>query len=764
MTRMLTSPMPPGDMRWKHVGGALTRMTICIVAVAAITAVLHAVPLHDRPLSASLTFLLGVLIVSAAWGFRYAIFLSLLTALGFSWLLPPVGVFWIDDPREVVRLVAFLFIGILASGLLDRARKEARKVKQREEDLRRSEAYLVEGQKLTHTGSWAWNPVVDEVLYWSEEMFLIFGLDPRNGIPTRETFRQRVHPEDRDKVYELIQTSVRQKIDYLVEHRIRLPDGNVRYLETIGHPVLNAAGEVVEYIGTAIDVTERMRAQDALRQSEQRLRDVIDAIPAMVWSTLPDGTNDFANQSWLEYTGISAKDVSGAGWRVSFHPDDIATHLEKWGASLATGKPFENEARIQRAGDGEYRWFLHHSVPLRDENGDIRKWYGISTDIGERKRVERELREAETRFRTYVDHATDAFYVIARGEKAQIIDVNRQACDSLGYTRRELIGMTPLDFDPNADKAFLQRLGTQIDAGETVTFETSLQRKDGTVFPVEVRLRPFYYEGRPLGLALARDITERKRAETEARESERRFRELHAELAHASRLATMGQLAASITHEVKQPVGATLTNAQAALRFLDREPVDLDEIRRTFGDIVKDSLRASDIFDRIRDLAKKAPPRRERFEINEAIREVIELTHGEIVKHGVSVVALLADGLPPIEGDRVQLQQVILNLIMNAIQAMAGVAVDGRELRINSESKEPDGIRISVRDSGPGLSPDSVESLFEPFYTTKSEGMGMGLSICRSIIEAHGGQLIATTNVPKGALFQFTIPVHPAES
>jgi PAS domain S-box-containing protein len=758
MTRMLTSPMPPGDMRWKHVGGALTRMTICIVAVVAITAVLHAVPLHDRPLSASLTFLLAVLIVSAAWGFRYAIFLSLLAALGFSWLLPPVGVFWIDDPREVVRLVAFLFIGILASGLLDRARKEARKVKQREEALRRSEAYLVEGQKLTHTGSWAWNPVADKVLYWSEEMFLIFGLDPQNGIPTRDTFRQRVHPEDRDK------TSVRQKIDYLVEHRIRLPDGNVRYLETIGHPVLNAAGEVVEYIGTAIDVTERMRAQDALRQSEQRLRDVIDTIPAMVWSTLPDGTNDFANQSWLEYTGISAKDVSGAGWRVSFHPDDITTHLEKWGASLTTGKPFESEARIQRAGDGEYRWFLHHAVPLRDENSDILKWYGISTDIGERKRAERELREAETRFRTYVDHATDAFYVIARGEKAQIIDVNRQACDSLGYTRDELIGMTPLDFDPNASKAFLRGLGTQIGAGETVTFETSLQRKDGTVFPVEVRLRPFDYEGRPLVLALARDITERKRAEAEARESERRFRELHAELAHANRLATMGQLAASIAHEVKQPVGATLTNAQAALRFLDREPVDLDEIRRTFGDIVKDSLRASDIFDRIRDLAKKAPPRRERFEINEAIREVIELTHGEAVKHGVSVVALLAEGLPHIEGDRVQLQQVILNLIVNAIQAMAGIAVDSRELRINSESTEPEGIRISVRDSGPGLSPDSVERLFEPFYTTKSEGMGMGLSICRSIIEAHGGRLIATTNVPKGALFQFTIPVHPAES
>jgi signal transduction histidine kinase len=198
---------------------------------------------------------------------------------------------------------------------------------------------------------------------------------------------------------------------------------------------------------------------------------------------------------------------------------------------------------------------------------------------------------------------------------------------------------------------------------------------------------------------------------------------------------------------------------QAALRLLDREPVDLNEIRETFGDIIKDSIRASEIFDRIRDLSKKAPPRRDRFEINAAIRGVIELTHGEAVKNGVSVRTELADGLPVIEGDRVQLQQVILNLIVNAIQAMCGVAVEKRELRISSEHTASEGVRVAVRDSGPGLSPGSVERLFEPFYTTKSEGLGMGLSICRSIIEAHGGQLIASTNMPNGAVFQFTVPI-----
>jgi PAS domain S-box-containing protein len=751
MMRLPIGRVPPSDMQWKAAAGTLARLTICIVAVATITAVLYAVPPRDRALSASLTFLLVVLIVSAVWGFRYAVFLSLLAALGFSWLLPPVGVFWIDDPREVVRLAAFFFIGLLASGLLDRAREEARKVKQREDALRRSEAYLAEGQRLTHTGSWAWNPVSGKAHYWSEGMFRIFGLDPQKGIPGRATFWQRcVHPEDRDKVYAHIRKAAGEKVDYSIEHRTVLPDGSVRYHQAIGHPVLSSAGEVVEYIGTAVDVTDRRGA-------------------------------------------------------------------------------------------------------------------------------ERELRESETRFRTYVDHATDAFYVLERGEKSQIIDVNRQGCESHGYTREELIGMSPLDFDAGADEAFLKRLGAQIDAGDT--FETSLQRKDGSVFPVEVRVRPFSHEGRRLVLSLARDITERKRAEEALRESEEQWkavfennptmyfmvdaagtilsvnpfgaeqlgytvdeligsavqnifhdadreaalknaatcleelgrpmiwelrkirkngevmwvretaratmikslpviliaceditegkraaealREVQTELAHANRVATMGQLTASIAHEVKQPVGATLINAQSALRFLDREPVDLDEIRQTFGDIIKDSVRASEIFDRIRDLTKKARPRRDRFEINAAIREVIELTHGEAVKNGVCVATQLADGLPLIEGDRVQLQQVILNLVVNAIQAMAGVPVGSRELCIRSESTDPEGVRVSVQDSGPGLSPDSVERLFEPFYTTKSEGMGLGLSICHSIIEAHGGQLIASTNVPTGALFQFTVPTRP---
>jgi signal transduction histidine kinase len=247
----------------------------------------------------------------------------------------------------------------------------------------------------------------------------------------------------------------------------------------------------------------------------------------------------------------------------------------------------------------------------------------------------------------------------------------------------------------------------------------------------------------------------------ETGESERRYRAVQMELAHANRVATLGQLTASIAHEVMQPIAATVINARAALRWLGAQPSDLEEVRQALGRIVKDGNRAGDVIGRVRALVKKAPPRKEGLEVNEAILEVIALTRSEAVKNGVSVQTRLAEGLPLIQGDRVQLQQVILNLIINAVEAMSGTSEGSRELLISTGKADPDGVLVAVRDSGPGLAPASLERLFETFYTTKPGGLGMGLSICRSIIEAHGGRLWATANVPQGAIFQFTLPAHP---
>jgi C4-dicarboxylate-specific signal transduction histidine kinase len=251
---------------------------------------------------------------------------------------------------------------------------------------------------------------------------------------------------------------------------------------------------------------------------------------------------------------------------------------------------------------------------------------------------------------------------------------------------------------------------------------------------------------------LFNDITERKRAETEARARQM-------ELARLNRVASMGQLTASIAHEVTQPIAATRGNASAALRFLSRNPPDLEEVREALERISKDVDRAGNIVGRIRDHIKKAPPRKDSVDLNEAIMELIRLARVELAKDEVSVETLLTAGLSPVEGDRVQLQQVILNLILNAVEAMSSVSDGTRELSIGTKQSQEDGVLVTVRDSGPGIDPDHLERVFETFYTTKSSGVGMGLSICRSIINAHGGRLWAEANRPKGVVFRFTLPV-----
>jgi PAS domain S-box-containing protein len=272
-----------------------------------------------------------------------------------------------------------------------RESKERSELTRAEEALRRNEAYLAEAQRLSHTGSFGWK-VSSGNIYWSEETFRIFDLEPATHTTLERAF-ERLHPEDRQFVRQIIDSAAQERKDFDFEHRLLLPDGSVKYVRVVGHPREESGN--LEFVGALTDITESKRAEQALRRSEQNLRDVIETIPTMAWTALPDGANDFANQRWQEYTGISLRDTSGAGWKAAFHPADVGVHVEKWRASLATGKPFENEARLRRAADREHRWFLHRGVPLRDERGDIVKWYGTATDIEDRKRAEEALRRSE---------------------------------------------------------------------------------------------------------------------------------------------------------------------------------------------------------------------------------------------------------------------------------------------------------------------------------------------------------------------------------
>jgi C4-dicarboxylate-specific signal transduction histidine kinase len=323
----------------------------------------------------------------------------------------------------------------------------------------------------------------------------------------------------------------------------------------------------------------------------------------------------------------------------------------------------------------------------------------------------------------------------------------------LHYGREDVVSgrlrwtdLTPAEWREQDERAVAELRST----GTFQPFEKEYFRKDGSRMPVLIGGALFEESGNE-GVAFVLDLTERKRAE-EAN------RELESELAHMNRLSVMGELAASLAHEVKQPIAAARNNASAALNFLDKQPPDLGEVREALGCIVDDADRAGAIIDGIRDHIKKAPPRKERFDLNEAISEVIVLARSEIAKNGVSVQTRLTEGLFPVQGDRVQVQQVVLNLILNAVEALSSVDKGARELLINTEQSRTNGVLVAVRDSGPGIDPENIERVFEAFYTTKSSGVGMGLSICRSIIDAHGGRLWAEANEPRSSVFQFTLP------
>jgi PAS domain S-box-containing protein len=384
----------------------------------------------------------------------------------------------------------------------------------------------------------------------------------------------------------------------------------------------------IAFLTTSFVITRLMSRVRKSFQEIQALKDqlrlAIDTIPGLVWSALPDGSAEFLNQRWLEYTGLSLKDGLDWGGKVAVHPEDLVRFMEDWKAALTEGKPWETEARLRRA-DGEYRWLLIRAVPLRDETGKIVKWYGMSTDIEDRKRAEETLRKAQ------------------------------------------------------------------------------------------------------------------------------------ADLAHVARVTTLGELAASIAHEVNQPLSAIVNNGSACLRWLASEEPNLDEARDAARRIIRDGNRAGQVITRIRALLRKTDAQKARLDINQTIREVVTLTRNEAAGKGVAIRMELAAGLPTVLGDRVQLQQVILNLIMNGIESMASVTDRPRDLLISSRQHESDKALVAVRDSGVGLDGQDLEMIFDAFYTTKPLGMGMGLAISRSIVEDHGGQLWAAPNDGPGATFQFTL-------
>jgi PAS domain S-box-containing protein len=381
----------------------------------------------------------------------------------------------------------------------------------------------------------------------------------------------------------------------------------------------------------------------------------------------------------------------------------------------------------------------------------------------ENTRLYGDLQEREAKIRRLID--ANIIGISVWDFEGRIIEANEAFLEIVGYSRDDLVSdrvhwtaLTPSEWGDVVGRSREELMAT----GSCKPYEKEYFRKDGTRVPVLIGAATFG-ERRDQGVAFVLDLTERKQAEENLRASERRYREAQMALAHANRVTTMGQLTASIAHEVNQPIAAAVTNAHAALRWLGGHPPALQEVRQSLDAIIKDGNRAGNVIGRIRALIKKAPPPRlDQVDTNEAILEVIEVTRSELLRNGISLQTELAKGLPLIRGDRIELQQVILNLIMNAVEAMSETSNGSREASrdlLISTAEDTSGVLVAVQDSGPGLGPKNLERLFDPFYTTKPGGMGMGLSICRSIIEAHGGRIWASRPAGPGANVQFTLPV-----
>ena len=612
-------------------------------------------------------------------------------------------------------------------------------------DLRDSEERMSLAADAANLGMWVWDVARDEI-WMTDKGRALFGFPPETRVDYAALIL-RVHPEDRAARAAAIRRALETKGEYAIEYRVLLPDGTLRWIGTRGHCMNVRDPKGIRLLGVSTDVTLQKQAQDALRESEARFRTMADTAPVMIWMSGTDKLCTFFNKGWLDFTGRRLEQELGNGWAEGVHREDFERCLEVYVNSFDARQPFTMEYRLRRS-DGEYRWVLDNGAPRFASDGTFLGYIGSCIDITERK-------QAQDRFRLVVEASPNGIVLV--NAQGHIVLVNTCVEKLFGYGREELIGqgievLVPERFrgeHPTHRAGFHSVLAARAIG---VGLELFARRKDGTEFPVEIGSSPIQSPEGMLVLSVIVDISPRKQAETEAR----RHRE---EIAHLSRVAIMGEMAGSLAHELNQPLTGIVNNGSAGRRFIAKGRADLPKLDGLFEAIVADGRRAGEIIRGIRGMVRKGKEVRGPVNLNDVIASVLRFVHSDALGHHCALVTEAGPELPLVEGDQVQLQQVLLNLVVNAFEAMRETPAAERRVIIRSERESEGRVRVSVRDFGTGLPAEEPARIFERFFSTKREGMGMGLAIARSIIASHGGELAAANAHGGGACVYFSLPV-----
>jgi PAS domain S-box-containing protein len=535
----------------------------------------------------------------------------------------------------------------------------------------------------------------------------------------------------------------------------RLLTEQKRVADELDHRVAQRTAELAAANeGLRKEVTERKRAEEALAASEHTLRLIVDSIPGLVSLLTPAGEVELVNPQLVEYTGRTLEELKLWGTSDTVHAEDLPGVIQVFTRSITSGNSYDFEARIRRF-DGVYRWFQVRGLPVRDADGRILRWCSLLTDIDERKRAEDALKRSEA-------FLAEAQRLSLTGSFSWRIDTDEITFSEQLYRIFELDPDAPVTLEQVGSRVHpedISLLSEKIDLArrniDDHDYGIRLLMPDGGVKYLRTKSYGIRHkDGRLEHIGAIQDVTEHRLAE-EA------LSKLRSELTHMARVSSLGVLTASIAHEVNQPLSGIVTNASTSLRMLTLDPPNVDGARETARRTIRDANRASDVITRLRALFSKKETIAEQVDLNDATREVIALSLSELQRDRVILRSELAEDLPFVTGDRVQLQQVILNLLRNGSDAMNTIHDRPRELLIRTERGEGDRALLSVKDAGTGFDPQSMDKLFQAFYTTKSEGMGIGLSVSRSIIEQHDGRLWATLNDGPGATFSFSIPCAP---